>query len=307
LAEQLNIFHGYDEAPQGWSSPVKPPPTDLSAPQLPLLTGSGLIPEGESGALARAITPHSLRKQDRIVRYVKTVSTAMAKRWDIWWLDLFAGPGAVYERHDSIFRPGIPMQVADQLRNPLDGYVFNDLSEDCVNSLRRRFSDRSNITIGQGDANNRAHLEALIAQIPREALVIAYLDPQGLDLHLATIRFLAWRFRYIDILVNLPVQAIDRAISANAVRPVRNVIEHPEPTQLIEGGRTASNIREWFLGKLAGMGYSRNLSVGETIRSENGVPQYDLLLASRSPTAGKLYRRANQGNSDGQRGFELAV
>jgi hypothetical protein len=37
------------------------------------------------------------------------------------------------------------------------------------------------------------------------------------------------------------------------------------------------------------------------------VPQYDLLLASRSQMAVKLYRRANQSDSDGQRSFEFAV
>jgi three-Cys-motif partner protein len=270
------------------------------------VTSGGLIPEGESGALARAITSHSLRKQDRIVRYADTVSLAMSRRWKIWWLDLFAGPGAVYHRHRSAFGPGIPVEVADRLRRPFEGYVFSDLSIDCVASLTRRLAARPNLTITRGDANDRSHLESLIDPIPRDALVIAYLDPQGLDLHLETIRFLAWRFRHLDLLVNLPVQAIDRSISANAIDPVKRVLEHPNPALLIAGRQTATNIRTWFQRKLGDMGYPRNLCVGETIRSENGVPQYDLLLASRSPTAIKLYRRANQSDSDGQRAFEFA-
>jgi hypothetical protein len=266
-----------------------------------------LIPEGESGALARAITSHSLKKQDRIVRYADTVSTAMSRRWKIWWLDLFAGPGAVFDRHSSIFKPGIPMEVTDRIRRPFDGYVFSDLSADCVASLDRRLASRSDLIVAQGDANDPVHVESLISAIPRDALVIAYLDPQGLDLHLKTIRLLAWRFRHLDLLVNLPVQAIDRSISANALEPVRRVLEHPDPAQLLAGRQTAANIRDWFQRKLADMGYPRNLSAGETIRSENGVPQYDLLLASRSEMAVKLYRRANQSDSDGQRAFELAI
>jgi three-Cys-motif partner protein len=308
LSEQLNIFRSYDEAgPQGWGATPPPPPTDLGAPQLPLVTSGGLIPEGESEALARAITSHSLKKQDRIVRYANTVSVAMSRRWKIWWLDLFAGPGAVYHRHRSDFGPGVPVEVADRLRRPFDGYVFSDLSSDCVASLSRRLAPRPNLLIDRGDANDRVHLESLIAPIPRDALVIAYLDPQGLDLHLETIRFLAWRFRHLDLLVNLPVQAIDRSISAAAIEPVKRVLEHPNPALLIAGRQTLTNIRAWFQRKLGDMGYPRNLSVGETIRSENGVPQYDLLLASRSPTAVKLYRRANQNDSDGQRAFELAI
>jgi three-Cys-motif partner protein len=272
-----------------------------------LVTGGGLIPQGESGALARAITPHSLRKQDRIVRYADTVSVAMSRRWKIWWLDLFAGPGAVFDRHGSAFRAGIPTEVVDSLRHPFDGYVFSDLSSDCVASLAKRLGDRSNVVIAQGDANDRSHVETLLERIPRDALVLAYLDPQGLDLHLETLRLLAWRFRHLDLLVNLPVLAIDRAISASASGPVRRVLEHPDPERLLAGRQTAANIRGWFKRKLAEMGYPEHLSVGETIRSENGVPQYDLLLASRSQIAVKLYRRANQNDSDGQRSFEFAV
>ena len=128
-----------------------------------------------------------------------------------------------------------------------------------------------------------------------------------MDLHLETIRLLAWRFRHLDLLVNLPVQAIDRSISANAIEPVKRVLEHPDPPRLLAGRKTAANIRSWFQGKLADMGYPGGLSVGETIRSESGVPQYDLLLATRSEMAIKLYRRANQSDSDGQRSFELAI
>jgi three-Cys-motif partner protein len=231
----------------------------------------------------------------------------MSRRWKIWWLDLFAGPGAVFDRHGSAFKPGIPEEIVGSLRYPFDGYVFSDLSADCVASLTKRLGDRSNVVIAQGDANDRSHLESLLGMIPRDALVLAYLDPQGLDLRLETIRLLAWRFRHLDLLVNLPVLAIHRSISANAFGPVRRVLEHPDPEQLLAGRQTASNIRTWFKEKLAEMGYPQHLSAGETIRSENGVPQYDLLLASRSQMAINLYRRANQNDSDGQRSFEFAV
>jgi three-Cys-motif partner protein len=211
----------------------------------------------------------------------------------------------VYHRHQADFRPGIPIEVADRLQRPFDGYVFSDLSHDCVASLTKRLAPRPNLVVAQGDANDQSHIEALISRIPRDALVLAYLDPQGLDLHMATIRLLAWRFRHLDLLVNLPVQAIDRSISANAIEPVKKVLEHPDPGVLIAGRLTGANIRAWFRRKLAEMGYPEDLSAGETIRSDNGVAQYDLLLASRSPTAIRLYQRANQSDSDGQRAFEF--
>lgn len=308
LDEQLNIFRSFDEAggATGWQKPRAVPATDLSAPQLPLMTPAGLIPEGESGALARAVTSHSLKKQDRVVRYANTVSMAMSRRWKIWWLDLFAGPGAIFHRHQAVFRPAVPMEVADRLQKPFDGYVFSDLSLECISSLKRRLADRPNLVIEQGDANDEIHIESLVRRIPRDALVIAYLDPQGLDLHLGTIRRLAWRFGHLDLLINLPVPAIDRSISAEAMEPVKRVLEHPDPAALVAGRQTAANIRTWFQRKLSEMGYPRELCSGETIRSETGVAQYDLVVASRSPAAMKLYRRANQSDSEGQRSFEFA-
>jgi hypothetical protein len=42
-----------------------------------------------------------------------------------------------------------------------------------------------------GDANGSDTLDAVFRAVPRNALVIAYLDPQGLDLHIDTVRALA--------------------------------------------------------------------------------------------------------------------
>jgi three-Cys-motif partner protein len=308
--EQLDIFSSFYEAgPQNWGSRPKPPPTDLAAPQLPIATAEGLVPHGEiDGVLARQITPHSLKKQGRVFRYADTVSMAMKNKFKVWWVDLFAGPGTVYERHGSHFQDGIPLQVVNGLKHPLDGYVFNDISKECVGSLRTLLGNRPRLFIERGDANDQAYLEQLLAPVPRDALVIAYLDPEGLHLHLETLRFLAWRFRTLDFLLNVPVQAIHRAIRARALAPVRPVLEHPDPSSLIEGRLTSGNIRAWFQSKLDDMGYPPHLVRGHEIRSEgNKAPQYDLILASRNKKAPELYDRANQIDADGQRGMDLAV
>jgi three-Cys-motif partner protein len=310
IDDQLDLFSAFYEAgPRNWGATPEPPPTDLEAPQLSIMTKDGLVPYGETpGALARTITPHSLIKQDRIYRYANTVSIAMARKWKIWWIDLFAGPGMVFDRESSEFRDAVPLQLVNGLRRPFDGYVFSDLGEECVGSLKKLLGAQSQLTIEQGDANDHQYLERLIAPIPRDALVLAYLDPEGLDLHFETIRFLAWRFRHLDLLLNMPVHAIDRSISANAVEPVKRVLEHPEPQQLLAGRRTGERIRAWFKSKMKDLGYPPELIIGNEIRSlGNKAPQYDLLLASRSETAIKLYRQANQVDGDGQRGFELAV
>jgi three-Cys-motif partner protein len=167
---------------------------------------------------------------------------------------------------------------------------------------------RENVTIGCGDANDRDHLETLVARIPRDALVLAYLDPEGLHLHFETIRLLAWHFKRLDLLLNVPVLAIDRAMSAGAIEPVRRVLDHPDPCQLQAGAMTATRIRDWFKQQLAELGYPPELVIGNEIRSEkNKTPQYDLILASRVKLASELYRKANEVNSDGQRGFSIAV
>lgn len=297
--EQLDLA---DLAQMGTSPPPAAKPHDVNDPQHVLVTPEDHISD-ERGLLARLIKPHSKEKAYYVSRYANTVSVAMAGKFEIWWLELFAGPGMLYDRELNQYPMGSPLEAL-ALPKPFTGYVFADASEECIDSLERRIGPRPGVHIRRGDANDPAHLEAIAEIIPRDALVIAYLDPEGLDLHFETVRFLAWRYRRLDLLMNLPVHAIYREMSRDlASRSAAYVL--PDRADGLGVGNLSDAIRARYRRGLRDLGYREDMP-GHLIRSHrNHAPQYDLFLASRSPMGAKLYRRATQNAVDGTRGLDV--
>lgn len=88
--------------------------------------------------LARVVHRHSARKAYYVHRYAEIVGTAMAPHWpQIWWVELFAGPGPLTEIESGRFLPGSPIEALS-ITNRFTGYVFADLSGTCVEALRER-------------------------------------------------------------------------------------------------------------------------------------------------------------------------
>jgi len=267
------------------------------------MTPSGHIYD-ERGLLARQIKPHSREKAYDTFRYANTVSVAMSGKWKIWWLELFAGPGALHDAENDEFLPGSPVEALS-VKMPFAGYSFGDINPACIASLRARVGDRPGVHIRCGDANDADHIKELISPIPDDALLIAYLDPEGLELKFETIRVLA-RHKRIDFLLNLPVLAVDRELSRDPNSPkVAAMLEHDKPGDLLRAEVPAHvAIREHVKTKLVDLGFRP--PIGTQIRSlGRKVPQYDLLLVSRNPAAEMLYRKATAKRSSGQRSLEL--
>lgn len=306
--EQLNFTDLLvNEARAARTSPRREASIDDS--QMTLNGPEGLI-SGGAGLWARPVHPHSLEKARLVHNYAQAAITAVGKRFDIWWLELFAGPGVLWSRADGAVVDGSPLEAL-ACKGRVDGFYFSDSSSHCVASLNRAvkpFRGEKNIHVEQGNANEQSHLDKVVATIPSDALVIAYLDPEGLDLHWETIKKLAWRYKKLDLLINLPVPAIDRCLAAGTapnIKHVEEVLGHPHPESLISGAGTRAAIRAWFNAQLAGLGYPQ--PVGHEVKSvSKRVPQYDLLLASRNPLGPELYKRSNTNAAGGQRGLTLA-
>ena len=182
---------------------------------------------------SRAICLHSIEKATAAHRYADIVGLAMARKWRLWWVELFAGPGRLYVRETGEYRAGSPVE-AMSIRRPFDGYVFNDLSKPCVESLRRRVSGRS-VHLLQGDANSPDVLDQIAAIVPRKrSLVVLYADPEGLDLKFETVKFFIDRYPHLDLLLDLPVEGVVRALSAGYEEKASSFLDHPEPQMLIE-------------------------------------------------------------------------
>jgi three-Cys-motif partner protein len=292
-----------NDQPRLFNDPDPPRRPRVVQPQL--TTTDGLVPDDE-GLFAREIHGHSIVKASKVHRFADAVSVAVRGKLPVYWVELFAGPGRLYVVEHKEFLLGSPMAALGGVRAPFAGYFFSDLSADCEHCLRVRTKGMEGVHVHRGDANAPETLDAVFRAVPRNALVIAYLDPQGLDLHLDTVRALAWHYRRLDLLINLPVNGLIRYLAAGNEEKARPVLGHPDPLRLMDHGvnNATRELRGWYHGQLASLGYTHRAS--DTIRlADKKAAIYDLIVAGRHPLTVELFERATQIGAFGQRQLGL--
>lgn len=249
----------------------------------------------ESGLLfSRAVGLHSAPKATAARRYASIVGTAMRRKWKLWWVELFAGPGELYVRDTGDFVPGSPLEAL-AIKHPFDGYVFADLDPRCTESLRRRLGNRPNAVVLEGDSNSAEILDQIAGIVPKNALVVLYGDMEGLDLKLETVKYFISRYPHLDLLLNLPVAGAVRALAAGHDGKAKTMLGHDEPRRLVEGirerGARGASVREWYRRQLEAEEFDKIHAVTVRLAGKN-VPLYDLLLASRNQLAATFFTYA---------------
>ena len=258
--------------------------------------------------LVRGVWPHSAKKSWMVSRIVDVVSKAMTGKWDqLGYVELYSGPGRLLDQSTGAELPGSPVEAL-RLRAPFDRYVFCDFDPDCVHALRER-ADCEDVglraEVRRGDAKNLSHLEQVAGKFGRGTLVIVYLDPaRPRDMTWATVEVLARELLNVDLIINLPVNSLQRAISGPhgrdaEARAAAAFLGHPDPRELMQWDRTHSHnvlgtiraIRDFYDEQLQTLGF---LKPGRRVVDyPPGVPYYDLLYASRHPLGVELWDRAN--------------
>ena len=262
--------------------------------------GAGLVPGRTDGLPVRLVKPHSAQKAKTVSADLGTVGRAMGNKWfEVHYLELFCGPGYLYDDANDEEVPGSPLQALG-IQRPFDRYVFSDFSEPCVDALERRIANLRRAGellppthVLHGDANDPAHLDRACSFIDPRALVIAYLDPAKPNLHWTTVEYLAKRFRFLDFIINLPFSGIHRSIAVGGDERPRLMLNHPNPRELLarEEGRTAQNIRDYYDDQLRSLGLIH--IARRCVKLQNNSPLYDVVLASRKDIAVKLFDKAN--------------
>jgi three-Cys-motif partner protein len=262
---------------------------------------ASLVPAPD-GLWARKVCLHSRDKAHYTHYYADIVGTAMKTAFPgpLVWIELFSGPGMLYVKDTDKFEPGSPIEALD-IRDPFDTYVFADLSPDCTDSLKRRVENRAEVI--SDNANSPALHDRILSLVPRNALVVLYADPAGLDLDFSTVKFFADRYPHLDLLLNFPVPGIDRALSAGQEAKAARVLNHPSPVELIGpgSGRPGTvSVREYYERQLRGLGYTE-FPPAQVIRLHGkNAPLYDLMLASRNPRAKQFFMEAVRRSPGGQ-------
>lgn len=240
---------------------------------------------------SRVVHLHSAAKAAYARRYADIVGTAMGGKWQLWWVELFAGPGQLYVKETGDFVPGSPIE-AMRIRRPFDGYVFADLSEPCAESLRHRIGSDPRAHVFCGDANGADLLDSIARLVPRNALVVLYGDQEGLDLQWDTVKYFIDRYRHLDLLLNLPTSGVVRALAAGYDKKAAAMLGHAEPHQILLGSESkGASVSDWYRRRLAAEGFDKIEGVTIYLRGRKRE-LYDLLLASRHPLAPKFFQHA---------------
>lgn len=262
----------------------------------------------EDHLLVRGVWPHSAKKSWMVSRIVDVVSKAMSGKWrQLGYVELYAGPGRLLDQSTGLELPGSPIEAL-RIRAPFDQYIFCDFDGDCVAALEertRREPVGSRADVRPGDATDTQHLEYIASRFDRGSLVMVYLDPaRPRDMTWHTVELLATKLPNVDLIINLPVNSLQRAISGPygrdaEARAAGAFLGHPDPRELMQWDRTRSHhvggtiqaIRDYFDQQLWRLGF---LSPGRRVVDyPAGVPYYDVLYASRHPLGVRLWDRAN--------------
>jgi len=233
----------------------------------------------------------------QLVRYYADIfSRAMAKKWQLVYIDLFAAAGHAQIRDSGKIIPSSPILVLD-LPKPFSKYIFSELDAsraDALETRAARHPPRRDVLVIRGDTNG--NVEKIIAGIPRNSLSFCFADPFNIEnLRFATIDELATSGR-VDFLVLL----------ASGMDANRNEAEYLKPaSRAVESFTGATDWRtRWPHAKLnfgdfvadefgqsmKRLGYRyEGLAATKTVTNSKNAPMYRLAFFSRNDLGMKFW------------------
>lgn len=283
---------------------------------MPTVTAADGLPARDAGAWTRD-------KLYYVERYATAFMGAMAPkrrqgRWaELVYIDLLCGPGRCRIRDSAEEIAGSPL-LALGVTPAFDRLCFSDVSRRNVEALRKRIpADRlSGVDLQSGDCNTV--VRDIVRNLRARTLAVAFLDPEGFEVHFATLRALAKR--PIDILYLFPSGI---GIKRNLSQFIRSKGERmdrfwggPEWRQLpmarLAAGITVSDsdvmtiAATWvgaFRQKVLQELDLRSDQTPPLITNDRNARMYHLLFFSKEEVALRIWRNISQIGPTGQRFF----
>lgn len=258
------------------------------------------------GLPVRTIKPHSLDKRFFVRRYANIVGPALHGRFTLAWIEPFAGPGLLRleERPlDDRYLEGSPFDAL-RIKAPMHRYVFSDLDAGAVEALAARIDAsglrdrvRDRVEVFQADVNGKEWADAVRrAMKGRDVLGFVYLDPQGLELEMATIERLA-PYR-CDLILNVPTMAFDRTMAARTPGKLARALGVDDPAKFLQSHDPKLAAVQHYHQRLRELGWSY-VATPQSVRMRTQREVYQVVVASKNELAVDFFRKATSRESGG--------
>ncbi|GAB4504414.1 MAG: hypothetical protein Fur0043_14080 [Anaerolineales bacterium] len=240
------------------------------------------------------------------------------KNWrTIHYIDLFSGPGKNRLPDGSVLL-GSPLLALAQ-KQPFDRYFFSDLEQENIDALKQRCAaypdEFPKISFYTGDANQRVkEVVRVIEKIDKPitdkwpSLNLAFLDPEGLELHWSTVEKLAER--RTDMIIYYPQMGITREA------PLEIDQQPPTKIDLFFGDTGWRKIYQqnrrgemfflhralldYYKQKLSAFGYLYDPLPEPVFTNSKDAPLYRLLFVCKHPLGNKFWADITRNLPSGQ-------
>ena len=164
------------------------------------------------------VGPQAVSKLSILAYYIDIYTTIMKKHFPerrICYVDLFAGCGLcrIKDRGDVILGSAtLASYIPSQTQRNFDHIVLFEKNPNFVNALKKRIP---NAKIYQSDVNE-IELGKILNKVCGENPILAFVDPEGLDLNWSTLEQLL--IKWSDVIINYQPEAV-RRVHGNRDKP----------------------------------------------------------------------------------------
>jgi three-Cys-motif partner protein len=272
------------------------------------MTSPLLLPEDDQLPM-RESQEYIRYKLKALELYLTVTNTAMRdKEWfRRYYIDLQAGPGK--NRVGSAVLIGSPL-IALTVPHPATHLRFNEMNSKLNTALKQRVSAsemKDRVKLFQGDANvvvddicNEIYDADLEARRVNKwsTLNVAFLDPEGLELHWATVEKLA-KLKRMDLIINFSTHGIKRTIGKGYTDKVDLFFGTPDWKSVYEKMKSGQRreLIDFYRRRLEQFDYHIEIDPdlgGDymEVRNSRNAEVYSMIFASKSELGEKFWRQS---------------
>lgn len=261
------------------------------------------------GLITPEIGNWSEKKYNLLGRYCGIFTKAMKDKWNLVYIDLFAGAGYAKIRETGATVKNCAL-VAMTTEKAFDFHLFNELDKEKYEALVARSAkhcDGRRHKVLNLDTN--ADIESIMAEVPtfnngKGRLMFCFLDPFSLALHYDTIKALAKH--KVDFLILLALQMAAKRNFHNYINEENETISRfiGNPDWRKEFDKTAFGVKDFtrFLAsqyddRFQKLGYHTDVEK-EQIATDTGLKLYYLAFYSRNDLGSKFFKAVKKASND---------